>query len=77
MKDSTFENWKHIALIAALHVQIVNKTDKPILVAGYAYTNGTDQGQLWDGQATREEIMSVTREINRRGGDAALRAAAS
>jgi hypothetical protein len=66
LKDSTFENWKHIALIAALHVQVVNKTDKPTLVAGYAYTNGTDQGQPWDGQATREEIMSITREINRR-----------
>ena len=43
MKDSTFENWKHIALIAALHVQVKNTTDKAILVSGHAYASDSEE----------------------------------
>ena len=66
LEDSQFENWKYIALIAALHIQVENTTNAQILVGGYAYTGGADQQQKWEGQESGEEIMYIRREINRR-----------
>jgi len=66
MGDSQFENWKHIALIAALHVQVKNTTDKPVLVSGYAYTSDSGGDAPWDSQVTGDQAMSVKREIYRR-----------
>lgn len=66
LEDSRFENWKYIALIVALHVQVENTTNAPILVGGYAYISSGGEGAAWDHQATGEEIMSVRREIGRR-----------
>jgi hypothetical protein len=64
LKDSRFENWKRIALIAALHVQVENKADTPIEVTGYAYAvNGAPQ---WGTRLTSEERTSVDSEISRR-----------
>ena len=64
MDDSLFENWKYIALIAALHVQVQNTTSTSIQVGGYAYIG--ENGPGWEGLATGEEIMSIRREISRR-----------
>lgn len=47
MKGSTFENWKHIALIVALHVQVKNTTDREILVSGYAFTSDSGGDPPW------------------------------
>ena len=66
MKDSRFENWKHIALIAALHVQVKNTTDVEILVSGYAFTSDSGGDASWVSQVTDDDAMSVRREIHRR-----------
>ena len=66
MPDSQFENWRYIALIAALHVQVKNTTDTPIPIGGYAFTSDPSAGLAWRTQATGEEIMSIRREIARR-----------
>jgi hypothetical protein len=66
LDDSQFENWKYIALIAALHVQVENTTDMPIVVGGYAWTSPADGELQWDHHATGDEILSVQREIARR-----------
>lgn len=66
LDDTEFENWKYIALIAALHVQVKNTTDKPIRVSGYAFTSDSGGDAPWESQVTGDEAMSVTREISRR-----------
>jgi hypothetical protein len=45
---------------------VENTTDTPLLIGGYAFTSGAQEGPAWDTQATGEEIMSVKREISRR-----------
>jgi hypothetical protein len=66
LDDSQFENWKYIALIAALHIQVENTTDAPILIGGYAWTSPCDGEPQWDDHATGDEILSIKREIARR-----------
>jgi hypothetical protein len=66
LDDTEFENWRRIALIAALHVQVENTTDKPILVSGYAYTCDSGGVAPWDSEVTADEAISVRREISRR-----------
>jgi hypothetical protein len=66
MKDSRFENWKHIALIVALHVQVKNTTDMEILVSGYAFTSDTGGDASWTSHVSGDDAMSVRSEIHRR-----------
>lgn len=64
--DSRFETWRWIAQIAALHVQVENTTDKPILVATYGFGCNNEGRPLWQEQASHDEQLSVDREIHRR-----------
>ena len=66
LEDSQFENWRYIALIAALHVQIENTTENPIPVASYGFMCSPAAQPPWDHHATGNELMSVHREISRR-----------
>jgi hypothetical protein len=66
MKDSAFENWKHIALIVALHVRVKNTTDREIRVSGYAFTYEFGGDPPWESQSTGDDALSVRREIHRR-----------
>jgi hypothetical protein len=66
LADSEFENWRYIALIAALHVQVENTTDRPVLVGGYAFTYDAGGEPSWETQEPGQEVMSLQREISRR-----------
>lgn len=64
--DSKFENWKHIALIAALRVKITNTTEAMVRLSGYGFTYDPAglQGLMFtlDG----DERLELDRELCRR-----------
>jgi hypothetical protein len=67
MEDTQFENWRRIALIAALHVQIKNNTsDKRIRIIGYGFTVDSEGIASWSSQVTSDENIAVIREVARR-----------
>jgi len=66
VKESRFENWRHIALIAAFHVEITNTTGKPTLIASYGFTTDNRGKQSWEFSATGEDHIAVMREVHAR-----------
>jgi hypothetical protein len=66
LADSRFESWRNSAMIAALHVEIENTTDKDILIDGYEFTCDNEGQPLWDHGASHDERISVLQEIKRR-----------
>lgn len=66
LPDSRFEGWQQSIMIAILHVEVENTTDKDILIDGYEFTYDTEGRPLWDHQGTNDEQISVLQEINRR-----------
>ncbi len=66
LEDSKFSNWRHMAMIAALHVEVENTTDAPIDVQGYGYTFDTEGASLWSHEASSEDRLAIEREMHRR-----------
>jgi hypothetical protein len=67
LEDSRFENFRRLALIAILHVQVENTSDAPIEVTGYP--NEVDGTPNWGTLLARDERTSVTGEAFRREED--------
>jgi hypothetical protein len=63
LDDSQFRNFRRIALIAALHVQVENATDTAMDAIGYIHD--VDAGGYWATGLTADEKTSVDREIGR------------
>jgi hypothetical protein len=66
LRDSQWENWKYVALLAALHVEITNTTNRAILIASYAFTTDNRGLPSWESSATGDQHIEVMREINAR-----------
>jgi len=66
LADSRFVSWRNSTMIAALHVEIENTTEKEILIDGYEFTCDNEGQPLWDHRASNDERISVLQEIKRR-----------
>jgi hypothetical protein len=66
--DYRFENWHQVALIASLHVEVKNTTNKDILLQSYGFTVENEGRTPWEHHVSGEDRLSVTREIERRMG---------
>ena len=66
IRDVQWENWRNIALIAALHVEITNTTDRPIRLSSFTFTTDNRGKPPWEHQASADERIAVEREIHAR-----------
>jgi hypothetical protein len=64
--DHRFENWQYIALIASLHVEVKNTTDRDFLVQSYDFTVENEGRTPWEHHVSGEDRLSIAREIERR-----------
>lgn len=62
--DNKFENWKHIALIAALRVKITNTTGETIRLSGFGFTYDPEGFPvLHTSFTTGDERLELDREL--------------
>ena len=66
IRDVQWENWRNIALIAALHVEITNTTDRAIRLGSFTLTTGNRSKPPWEHNASADELIAVEREIHAR-----------
>ena len=66
IRDVQWENWRNIALIAALHVEITNTTDRSIRLGSFTFTTGNPGKPPWEDQVSADERIAVEREIHAR-----------
>ena len=65
MADSRFVGWRHTAMIAALHVEIENSTDKDIVIDGYEFTCD-NEGQPLEVDTPRGRVAGYSLPRGRR-----------
>ena len=66
IRDVQRENWRNIALIAALHVEITNTTGRAIRLGSFTFTTDNRGKPPWEHQASADERIAVEREIHAR-----------
>jgi hypothetical protein len=64
--DSQFENWKYLALIAALRVQITNATGRAVQLRGFGFTHDPDGEPGWLTTVSGDEQLELGRELHAR-----------
>ena len=64
--ENRFENWKHIALIAALRVKITNTTGAMIRLRSIGFTCDSEGMPGWDATVSNDERLEVERELHAR-----------
>jgi hypothetical protein len=69
IRDVQWENWRNIALIPALHVEITNTTDRAIRLGSFTFTTGNRGNPPWEHQANADERVAAEREIRARQED--------
>jgi hypothetical protein len=63
---SWFENWKYVAVIAALRVKITNTTGQIIRLRGVGFTHDVEGESGWSITASAEEHLELDRELHAR-----------
>jgi hypothetical protein len=61
--ESQFENWKYLALIAALRVKVTNTTDRAIRLSGIGFTHDSEGQPVWSTSVNADERIEMDREL--------------
>src|SRR5262249_2189358 len=64
--ENQFENWKYLALIAALRIKITNTTGTTIRLGGFGFTYDTEGNPAWDASVSGDERLELDRELHAR-----------
>jgi hypothetical protein len=61
--EAQFENWKYLALIAALRVKVTNTTDQPIRLSAIGFTHDPEGQTSWLEQGSADDRLELDREL--------------